>query len=46
MNHDGKVKGVIQVSRKAETNAAAGKDFSQTDLILLQKMADVIAGYL
>lgn len=43
---EGKVKGVIQVSRKGENSTDAGKDFSPNDLLLLQSIAKTIAGYL
>lgn len=46
MNHEGKLKGVIQVSRKGEDAGSAGKDFSQNDLLLLQRAAEAIAVYL
>jgi GAF domain-containing protein len=43
---DGCLCGVIQVSRKGEEIAKVGRDFSQHDLVILQKMSDVLAGYL
>ncbi len=42
----GRVIGVVQVSRKGETAAAAGPDFSRNDLLILQKLATVIAAHL
>jgi len=46
MTLDGKVRGVIQVSRKGETGADAGKDFTPGDLLLLQSVAATIASRL
>lgn len=46
INHEGRLKGVIQVSRKGADAASAGKDFSQNDLLLLQRAAEAIAVYL
>ncbi len=43
---DGKVTGVVQVSRKAESAATAGPDFSRNDLLILQRLAAVIAAYI
>jgi hypothetical protein len=43
---DGKVKGVIQVSRKGADPATAGNDFSHNDLIALQRMSTIIADYI
>ena len=46
LNNRGKVVGVVQVSRKAETAAGAGPDFSRHDLLVLHGLATVIAAYL
>lgn len=43
MGSGGVVKGVIQVSRKGESQVAAGKDFVQNDLLIVQKAAEMIA---
>ena len=37
------VKGVVQVSRKGETQVAAGKDFTHNDLLIVQKAAEIMA---
>jgi len=43
---EGKVTGVVQVCRKAESVAAAGPDFSRNDLLVLQRLAAVIAQHI
>jgi hypothetical protein len=46
LTREGLVRGVIQVSRKAEEIAAAGADFSRSELLALEKIASVIAAAL
>lgn len=46
VRRDGRLCGVIQVSRKGEDVTKVGRDFSQQDLAILQRMSDVLAGYL
>lgn len=43
---EGKVKGVIQVSRKGEDPVRAGNDFSKSELAALERIAAVIAAHL
>lgn len=43
---DGKVRGVIQVSRKGDDPASAGNDFTGNDLLALQRIAAVIANHI
>lgn len=38
--------GAIQVSRKGEDAASVGRDFSQRDLEIMQKISDALAEYL
>ena len=44
--HDGDAVGVAQVSRKGETAAEAGPDFSSTDVRRAQEVFEVVARYL
>jgi hypothetical protein len=46
VHRDGCLCGVIQVSRKGDDVANVGRDFSQQDLVILQRMSDLIAVYL
>lgn len=46
IGRDGKVVGVIQVSRKGEDAARAGNDFSRNELLALERIASVIAGFI
>ncbi len=43
---DGAVTGVIQISRKGENTATAGKDFTSNDLAALNRFCQVIAPHL
>jgi GAF domain-containing protein len=46
LTDEGKVKGVIQVSRKGEEPARAGNDFSRSELAALERIAAIIAAYI
>ena len=46
MDGHGETKGVIQVSRKGENMASAGKDFTPIELTVLHRAGEIIAGYL
>ncbi len=41
-----KTKGVVQISRKGAETAEAGKDFTQSELTALQKMAEIIGRHI
>lgn len=44
LDHEGKVLGVVQISRKGYDAGSAGADFAGEDLKLLERVAGVIAG--
>lgn len=46
MDSHGEAKGVIQVSRKGDDLASAGKDFTPIELTVLLRAGEIIAGYL
>ena len=46
IKHDGEVVGVAQVSRKGETAAESGPDFSANDVRRAQEVFEVVAQYL